>query len=183
MLLVLSSGCANFNPRNNPRIKNSGEIEDVRNNQNGVMAEIGKLRQESDIQNSKLDEVQNGLVNLNASVSRNENSGVQILQGDGALILVFSLAVIGMMMYWYRDRAIESEKTVGLMTREIARFNHPNLNDNILKAASLEKNEVKDASRRLEAESKLRVEKEFRKKIKVHPSKYLAKKIGMLSSR
>lgn len=142
-VVLASLGCANFNPRMNPRINNKdGQIEEIKNNQNGVMAEIGKLKQESEIQNSKLDEVQNGLVNLNASVSRNENSGVQILQGDGALILVFSLAVIAMILFWYRERAITGEKTLSIMSKEIARFNNPNLNENILKEAMKEKQEV-----------------------------------------
>jgi len=135
-LSVGMSGCANLNPRNNSPIdNNNGRIDEIRNNQNGVMAEIGKLKQSAEIQNSQLKEVQNGLLNLNASLSRNENSGVQILQGDGALILVFSLAVIGMLLYWYRDRAVKSEKTAEIMAKEIARFNDPVLNDNVLRAA------------------------------------------------
>lgn len=135
-LITGLSGCANLNPRNNPRIDNqNGKIDEIRNNQNGVMAEIGKLKQNAEIQNSQLKEVQNGILNLNTAISRNENSGIQILQGDGALILVFSLAVIGMLLYWYRDRAIISEKTAEVMAKEIARFNDPTLNDNILLAA------------------------------------------------
>jgi hypothetical protein len=139
LLIALSTGlngCANFQPRNNSPINNSnGKIDEIRNNQNGVMAEIGKLKQSAEIQSSQLKEVQNGLLNLNASLSRNENNGVQILQGDGALILVFSLAVIGMLLYWYRDRAIKNEKSVEIMAKEIAYFNDPVLNDNVLRAA------------------------------------------------
>lgn len=136
MLTLFSSGCANFNPRNQPKIENqNGKIEDIRNNQNGVMAEIGKLRQEMSVQNSKLKEIQNGLVNINAAVSRNENTGVQIIQGDGALIFVFSLIVIAMLMFWYRDRAVKSEKTSEIMAKEIAKFNDPALNESVLKAA------------------------------------------------
>lgn len=137
LVIVLSiGGCANLNPRNNSPIdNNNGKVDEIRNNQNGVMAEIGKLKQSAELTNSQLKEVQNGLLNLNASLSRNENSGVQILQGDGALILVFSLAVIGMLLYWYRDRAIKSEKTTEIMAREIVRFNDPVLNDNVLRAA------------------------------------------------
>lgn len=133
------SGCANFNPRNQQKIDNQqGKIEDIRSNQNGVMAEIGKLRQEVEIQNSKLKEIQNGLLNINAAVSRNENTGVQILQGDGALIFVFAIAVIGMVLY-YRHRAIKGEKNCEIMAREIARFNNPVLNENILKSAARNK--------------------------------------------
>ena len=135
-LTVGLSGCANLNPRNQSPIDNqNGRIDEIRNNQNGVMAEIGKLKNESAITNSQLKEMQQGLLNLNAAVSRNENSGVQILQGDGALILVFSLAIIGMLLYWYRDRAVKSEKASEIMAKEIAKFNDPVLNDNVLRAA------------------------------------------------
>ena len=135
-LSVGMSGCANLNPRNNSPINNeNGKIDEIRNNQNGVMAEIGKLKQSNDLQNSQLKEMQQGLLNLNMAVSRNENSGVQILQGDGALILVFSLAVIGMLLYWYRDRAVKSEKAADIMAKEIVRFNDATLNDNVLRAA------------------------------------------------
>lgn len=135
-LCLFIGGCANLNPRNDSPIDNSnGKIDEIRNNQNGVMAEIGKLKQNAEIQNSQLKEVQNGFLNLNTALTRNENSGVQILQGDGALILVFSLAVIGMLLYWYRDRAVKGEQASQIMAKEIARFNNPVLNDNVLRAA------------------------------------------------
>lgn len=134
--MMAISGCVDVSPRNNSPIDNkNGHIDEIRNNQNGVMAEIGKLKQNAEIQNSQLKEVQNGLLNLNASISRNENSGVQILQGDGALILVFSLCVIGMLLYWFHDRAVTSEKSAEIMAKEVVRFNNPVLNDNILRAA------------------------------------------------
>lgn len=142
LLTLAISGCANVSPRNTSPINNdNGKIDEIRNNQNGVMAEIGKLRQENELTNSKLKEVQQGLLNLNAAISRNENTGVQILQGDGALILVFSLAVVGMVLYWYRDRAVRSEKVAEIMSKEIANFNDPVLNDNILRAAMKVKSE------------------------------------------
>lgn len=140
--LFAISGCGNLNPRNNSPIQNEGgEIDEIRNNQNGVMAEIGKLKQSAEIQSSQLKEVQNGLFNLNTSLSRNENSGVQILQGDGALILVFSIIVIGMLLYWYRDRAVKGENAAEIMAKEITRFDNPELNDNILRAAIYTKSE------------------------------------------
>lgn len=140
-LAIAVSGCANFSPRNQPRIENQeGKIEDIRNNQNGVMAEIGKLRQEVAIQNSKLKEIQNGLLNINAAVSRNENTGVQIIQGDGALIFVFAIIVIAMILFWYRHRAVKSEKTCEVMAREIAKFNDPALNENVLRGAAQNNN-------------------------------------------
>lgn len=132
-LIVLISGCASVNPRNNSPIKNDkGQIEDIKTNQNGVMAEVGKLQQENELLNSRLEEVQQGLANINAAISRNDNSGIQILQGDGALIMVFSLTVIGMLLFWYRDKAIKSEKAAKIMASQVAKFNDPVLNDSIL---------------------------------------------------
>jgi len=135
-LLFLLTGCQNFSPRMQPDITNpGGKIEEISNNQNGIMAEIGKLRQETQLLNSQLKEVQNGLLNLNMAVSRNENSGVQILQGDGSLIFLYSLAVMGMLLFWYRGRAINGEKTSEILAKEITRVNDPILNDKILTAA------------------------------------------------
>ena len=137
IILAMSAGCGNFSPRANPRAdNNSGRIEDIKTNQNGVMAEIGKLRQEMTTTNSKLKEIQTGVVNMNATLSRNENTGIQIIQGDGALIFVFSLIVMGMMTYYYRSRAIQSEKTTEVIAREVALFNDARLNDSVLKAAA-----------------------------------------------
>ena len=142
--LIFAAGCANVNPRLNSPIQNqNGKLEEIKNNQNGVIAEIGKLRQASEIQNSLLKEVQQGLLNINASVSKNENSGIQILQGDGSLILVFSIAFVGMLLYYYRDQAKQNQKAADLLASEVAKFNDPYLNDQILKSAIKVKQETK----------------------------------------
>ena len=142
LLLVLLMGCGNLSPRMEPKIDNqNGQIDEIKNNQNGVIAEIGKLRQMAEIQNSQLKEIQNGLLNVNAAVSRNENSGVQILQGDGSLIMVFSLGVIGMLL-WYRQSAVRHEKISNILAKEVAKFNDPLLNDRILSSATKGKEEV-----------------------------------------
>lgn len=140
-ILLLLSGCANFNPLNKPRIQNqSGKIEDIKNNQNGLMVELGQVRQELSAQNSKLKEIQSGLVNINSAISRNENTGIQIIQGDGALIFIFSIIVIAMFLFYYRDRAIKSEKTNQLMAREIARMNNPKLESDLIQSSVMSGN-------------------------------------------
>lgn len=136
ILAATFTGCARFNPRLDAPVENNGKIDDLRNNQNGIMAEIGKLQQNAEIQESVLKEVQNGILNLNTAISRNENSGIQILQGDGSLILIFSIVICGMILYFYRDKAIRNEKLASLMAKEIAQFNDPKLNDNILRSAT-----------------------------------------------
>lgn len=129
-------GCANFNPRNNPRIENQdGKIEDIRTNQNGFMLELGKIRQQGEVTNSSLKEIQTGLLNINAALSRNENYGVQVLQGDGSLILIFSVIVVGMILWHYRATAKKAEQAVKVMAREIVRLNNEDLNDSVLMSA------------------------------------------------
>lgn len=141
--LVFCCGCPNVNPKLNMPIQNqNGKLEEIKNNQNGVLTEIGKLRQASEIMNSQLKEVQQGLFNLNAAISKNENSGIQILQGDGALIMVFSLILFGMIFY-YRSKAGQNEKTAKILADEIARFNNPILNDNVLRASMHTNSEAK----------------------------------------
>jgi hypothetical protein len=130
------TGCARINPRLDQKIDNQqGKIDEIRSNQNGVMLDLLKLKQQTEIQDSQLKEVQQGVVNLNAAVSRNENSGIQILQGDGALILVFALGVVGMILYYFYTRATKAEKSAQIMAQEIARRQDPLLEDNVLRAA------------------------------------------------
>ncbi len=134
-LCLLFMGCANFNPRMQNKIDNqNGKIDEIKNNQNGLMLELGKLRQAAEIQNSQIKEFQQGMINLNAAGIRNENKGVQILQGDGALILIFALCTIGMMLF-YKKKSDKNEKIAQVMMQEIMKVNDQKLNDNILHCA------------------------------------------------
>jgi hypothetical protein len=66
----------------------------------------------------------------------NDNSGVQILQGDGALIMVYSLCVIAMLLiYYYRTKLVKSEKTAEIFAQQIALHNSVDLNDKVFMAA------------------------------------------------
>jgi hypothetical protein len=125
-------GCSNFNPRMQNRIDNkNGKIDEIKNNQNGLMLELGKLRQDAEIQNSQLKEVQQGMLNLNATGIRNENKGVQILQGDGALILIFALGTVAMLLF-YKRKSDKNEKIANIMAKEVMLLNDQKLNDKIL---------------------------------------------------
>lgn len=136
-LLSLSLiGCGNLSPRLDNEIDNrNGEIEELKNIQNGMNLELGKLRQDSEIVNSNLKEVQQGMLNFNNKLSSNENSGVQILQGDGALIFIFALAVICMLLYHYRKLYKKNEKAADILAQQIANKNDPQLDDVIFQAA------------------------------------------------
>lgn len=139
-LVVLSiTGCANISPRNRQNINNQGgETGDIQNNQQGFLLELGKMKQEVDIIGSKLKEVQEGLININAAISRNENSGVQILQGDGSLILVFSCAVLAFIFY-YKNR--DNEKLLKVLTNKIVELGDEKLTASIVD--SIEPNQAK----------------------------------------
>ena len=134
VLAITGCSVSPFSPRSQQKINNNGKIEEIKSNQNGILAEVGKLKQDVDLMNSKLKEVQNGLINISSAISRNENSGVQVLQGDGSLILVFSIIVFGGML-WYRTRAISSERSLNIMAKQVAKYNLAELNDNIIKDA------------------------------------------------
>jgi len=130
------AGCGNLSPQQDQRIENQGgEIEELKNIQNGVNSEIGKLRQEAEITNSTLKEVQNGMINFNAKLSSNENSGIQILQGDGALILIFAIAVVGMLLFHYRSLYKKNEKAADLLAQQITNRGDPYLDDVVFAAA------------------------------------------------
>lgn len=133
---ILLSGCSvsPFSPKNQQRINNNGKIDEIKSNQNGLMLEFMKLKQDLGILNSQLKEVQNGLVNMNNAISRNENSGIQILQGDGSLILVFSILIFGGML-WYRSKALKSEKNLDIIVKQVVKYNLAELNDEIIKCA------------------------------------------------
>ena len=128
-------GCSNFNPRMQNRIDNkNGKIDEIKNNQNGLMLELGKLRQDAEIQNSQIKEFQQGMLNLNATGIRNENKGVQILQGDGALILIFALGTVAMLLF-YKRKSDKNEKIANIMAQEVMLLNDQKLNDKILNSS------------------------------------------------
>jgi predicted PurR-regulated permease PerM len=135
--LVAVSGCNNLSPRLEEQIDNqNGKIDEIRSVQNGISTELGNLRAENTITDSELEALQQGWVNLNARLSSNDNSGIQILQGDGALIMVFSLSIAGMLLWHYRDKAKKSEKVSEILAQEIVGKKDPALEDKVFLAAS-----------------------------------------------
>jgi len=131
------SGCGRFSPLS-PELKQelqnqNGKIDDIKNNQNGLMLDLLNLRQQNDINARDIQNLQNGLINYNKN---NQNSGVQILQGDGALVAVFATIVIGMLLVlYYRSQALKQTKTAEIMAQQIANYNDVDLNDNVFMAA------------------------------------------------
>lgn len=136
ILFLSLIGCGNLSPRQDQRINNQdGKIEELKNIQNGMNLELGKLRQESEINDSTLKEVQQGMINVNNKLSSNENSGIQILQGDGALILIFALIVVGMLLFHYRKLYKKNEKAADLLAQQITNQGNQYLDETVFQAA------------------------------------------------
>lgn len=130
------TGCANFNPRLDEKIDNqNGKIDEIKNNQNGIMDEIGKLHQKSDIQSSNLRDMQQGYLNIQSHLFSRENNGVQILQGDGPLILIFASFVVGALIWYYRDESIRHSKAAEIMAQQIAAHGDEQLHEKVFQAA------------------------------------------------
>jgi len=107
----------------------NGQIEDIKNNQNGVMLDLLNLRNEQSVQARDIENVQQGLINKS-------NSGIQILQGDGALVMIFALATVGMLLiYHYKTKAFKNEKTAEILAQQIAMYDDVTLDDDVFVAA------------------------------------------------
>lgn len=130
-LLFSSTGCnvSPFSPKSRIQAR---DVEDLKNNTNGIIAEIGKLRQDNQNINSKLNDVQQGFINNKF----NENRGVQIFQGDGALILLFGIGVVAMLLIYMYKELNKATKTNHILADSIKEYNSRNLNISIAKAAS-----------------------------------------------
>jgi len=131
---MLLTGCGNnpFGADVSQKLENQkGEIDDLRNNQNGFMLELMKVRQENQIQARDIANNQQGLVNSNKS-----NSGVQIFSGDGGLIIVLALGAVAMLLvYHYKTKAKKSEETAEILAQQVGQYNDPNLDNDIFLAA------------------------------------------------
>lgn len=134
--LLTVTGCATkinpFSP--NKKINNNGEVNELISNQNGLITEIGKLKQDVSVMNSQLSEIQSGLLNINSAISRNENSGIQILQGDGSLMLVFGTIMV-IIIAFYRNKSIKTNKQLSVLTKAIVDYNDSYLNEKVLRIA------------------------------------------------
>jgi hypothetical protein len=132
--LIFMSGCGNLSPRQDQEIDNSnGKIDEIKNNQNGIMSELGTLKNQQEIQNSRLDRVQQGMMNIQSNY---ENSGVQIFSGPGGLIV----AIVGficstILVLHYRLQAKTFEKTSSILAERIVNTNDPELEDQVFQAA------------------------------------------------
>lgn len=127
-------GC-NFSPlspTNRPRINNnSGEIGDIKNNQNGIMAEILSLKNRLDVVARDVENLQNGFINSN-----NKNFGVQIFQGDGGLAVGLALVImLALVAANYKLKADRYRKTAEIFGNQIRQMGNPQVEDRVFAAA------------------------------------------------
>lgn len=140
-LIILSSllltGCGNFSPRS-PKINNqNGTIEELKNNQNGVMADLEALKNQQDIQNSRLDRIQQGILNLQNIY---ENSGIQILSGPGGTIVaIIGMGCLTIVVLHYRHKSKEYEKTANILAQKIVSMDDQNIENSIFESAMKQK--------------------------------------------
>jgi outer membrane murein-binding lipoprotein Lpp len=136
--LLFGSGCARINPRIDPKLdqkidNQNGKIRDIESIQNGIKSDINGIKQNAEISNSKLDHVQNGLLNLQDS---NRNSGIQIFSGSGGLVVgLCACVIIGFVALAYRRQAILHEKTADMLAARIVMQSNEHLEEDVFKAA------------------------------------------------
>lgn len=127
------SGCnvSPFSPSNRPRIRNNGEIGDMNNNQNGVMAEILGLKNRLDVIAQDVENLQNGLINTN-----NRNFGVQIFHGEGGLaagvVIIVALALLALA---YRLKSERYRKTAEIFGEQIRKMGDQKVEEEVFAAA------------------------------------------------
>lgn len=143
LLALFVAGCNNLSPRDNlsPELKqqlenSNSKINGIENNQNSIKSELGRLSNDLTIHDSQIKEMQEGYFNLRATLSQNENSGIQVLQGDGALVLVFAVATVGMLLYYFYC-SLQYQRTARVLAKQIADYQDPELHNRVLQAASV----------------------------------------------
>ena len=133
-------GC-NFSPlspSNRQNIRNNGDVGDIKNNQQGIMAEIMSLKNRMDIMASEIENIQNGFINHN-----NKNNGVQIFQGDGGLLVGLGfMAILAMVAMNYKIKSDKYKKTAELFGNQIKKMNNSDVEKNLLTKALAEKIET-----------------------------------------
>lgn len=135
--LTLVAGCnvSPLSPSNKPRINNNGEIGDIRNNQNGMMAEILSLKNRLDLIARDVENLQSGLVNTN-----NRNFGIQIFQGEGGLAVGLCLVILlALIAANYKIKSEKYKKTAMIFANQIKSLNNLEVEDKIFMAALADK--------------------------------------------
>ena len=138
---MILPGCGNLSPRQQQRIDNkNGKIGEIENMANSMKAEIGNLKTQNEIANSKIGQMQQGMLNMQ---SKNENSGIQILSGPGGLIVSILAILAGTVVaLHYRGVAKVQTQAAEILAQTIASRNDAQLTDQVFQAAMYTKAEA-----------------------------------------
>ena len=128
------SGCGNLSPRHKQEIDNqNGKIGEIETIQNGIKNEMLNLKSQSEIQNSRLDRIQQGLANFQ---SNNDNSGIQILSGPGGLIVgVVGILAAVVIAIHFKSVSDKHKKTANILAQSLVEKNDAALEDRVFQMA------------------------------------------------
>jgi hypothetical protein len=102
------------------------------------MAELMNMKNRMDVMAQEIENIQNGFINHN-----NKNSGVQIFQGDGGLLVGIScLALFAMVALNYKLKSDKYKKTAEIFGNRIKSMNRPDVEEEILIGAMAKKVET-----------------------------------------
>ena len=134
LTLIFLSGCAKISPLSpnlNNKINNNGEIDQIKNNQNGVMTDLLSLKSKLDVVARDIENLQSGYINKN-----NRNYGIQIFHGDGGLIVGFGIfTMLGFLIYRYRLEALKYKKTAEIIGNEVKKLKNLDMENRIFMTA------------------------------------------------
>ena len=134
--LLVPAGCGNLSPRLNPRLDEkidnaNGKIGDISNEQNGLKAELLKLQNRAEITDSKLDRIQQGVVNLQSNTSY---SGVQILSGQGGMLTgVTVFVLVCFLAIYFQQTSRLNAKAADMLAENIVNQGDPDLQETLLR--------------------------------------------------
>lgn len=135
LLAVFLVGCGNLSPRQEQRLNNqNGKIGELENMQNSMKAEVGKLQSQAEIQNSKLDRLQQGLLNLQQN---SDNHGVMIFSGTGgvAVACILGFVFLTALVIHYRSQAKVSAQTADILAERIVMLDDPAVENAVFETA------------------------------------------------
>lgn len=132
---LVISGCnvSPLSPVNRHKI--GGDVGEIKNNQNGLMAEVASLKNRLDVIARDVETLQSGLINSN-----NKNYGVQIFQGDGGLAIgIGIIAILAAATIVYKIKSEKYKKTAEIFGRQIKNMKNSELEDKIFASALAQK--------------------------------------------
>jgi len=130
VLIIFTPGCANIplRPKLDQKLDNqNGEIDDIKNNQNGLMLDLIELKNKQDITARDVENFQQGLVNKN-----NENTGIQIFQGDGGIVAgIAIIGILSIILMYYRNQSVKNKKVAKILAQQVKFYNDTELTESV----------------------------------------------------